>query len=106
MRAAPARIRLRNGHRVMRPLGGQVSLSAGTACEEHIALLITDVIMQGMQGREVAQRVSQIQPGIPVLYMSGYTEGLLSAQGVLDPGINLIAKPFNEASLLTKVRQV
>ena len=62
--------------------------------------------MPGMQGREVAERVSGIQPGLAVLYMSGYTEGLLSAQGVLEPGINLIEKPFTEASLLTKMRDI
>jgi FixJ family two-component response regulator len=59
-----------------------------------------------MQGREVAQQVRQLQPDVAVLYMSGYAEGLLSAQGALEPGINLIEKPFNEKSLLRKVREI
>jgi two-component system, cell cycle sensor histidine kinase and response regulator CckA len=67
---------------------------------------MNSLVMPGMQGREVAERVSRIQPGIGILYMSGYTEGLLSAQGVLEPGINLIEKPFTEASLLTKMREI
>jgi hypothetical protein len=68
--------------------------------------LLTDVVMPGMQGKEVAERVRKILPDIAVLFMSGYTQGLLGAQGVLEPGINLIEKPFNEASLLKKVREV
>jgi PAS domain S-box-containing protein len=53
-----------------------------------------------------ADLIRELQPGICVLYMSGYTEGLLSAQGVLEPGISLVEKPFTEASLLTKVRGI
>ena len=59
-----------------------------------------------LQGREVAERMRELQPGIAVLFMSGYTQGLLSAQGVLEPGINLIEKPFSEASLLAKLQAV
>jgi FixJ family two-component response regulator len=62
--------------------------------------------MPGMQGREVAQQVRKFQQDAAVLYMSGYAEGLLSAQGALEPGINLIEKPFNQKSLLRKVREI
>jgi FixJ family two-component response regulator len=61
--------------------------------------------MAGVRGRDLAARVSEIQPGIRVLYMSGYTEGLLSAQGFGEPAINFIEKPFTEASLLTKMQE-
>ncbi len=84
---------------------GQEAISAA-ACPDQIAVLLTDVIMPGLQGREVAERVRELQPGIAVLFMSGYTQGLLSAQGVLEPGINLIEKPFSEASLLAKLQAV
>jgi hypothetical protein len=59
-----------------------------------------------MQGKELADRIRELQPGIAVLFMSGYTQGLLSAQGILEPGINLIEKPFNEASLLRRMHDV
>jgi two-component system cell cycle sensor histidine kinase/response regulator CckA len=62
--------------------------------------------MPGMQGREVAERVCALQPAIDVLYMSGYTQGILGAQGFLEAGINLIEKPFTETSLLAKLHEI
>jgi CheY-like chemotaxis protein len=59
-----------------------------------------------MQGRELARKIRALQPGIPVVFMSGYTQGLLSQQGVLAPGVHLIEKPFSEASLLAKLHEV
>jgi PAS domain S-box-containing protein len=106
IREVTRRILTRSGYQVISAASGQEAVSAATTCPDLITLLVTDVIMPGMQGREVAGRVSEIQPGIAVLYMSGYTEGLLSAQGVLEPGINLIEKPFTAASLLTKMREI
>jgi len=50
--------------------------------------------------------IGALQPGVKVLFMSGYTQGLLDTQGVVQPGVNLIEKPFTETSLLTKLRQV
>jgi len=106
MREVTRRILTRNGYQVISTAGGQEAVNAAAAGPDPITLLLTDVIMPGMQGREVAERVSGIQPGMAVLFMSGYTEGLLSAQGVIEPGINLIEKPFTEASLLTKLRDI
>jgi PAS domain S-box-containing protein len=106
LREVARRILVRNGYQVIAAASGQEAVHAAATCPDPITLLVTDVIMPGMQGREVAERVSRIQPGIGVLFMSGYTEGLLSAQGVLESGINLIEKPFTEASLLTKMREI
>jgi PAS domain S-box-containing protein len=105
LREVARRILTRNSYRVITASDGLEAIRAVRSCQDHIDLLLTDVIMPGMQGREVAQQVRQLQPDVAVLYMSGYTEGLLSAQGVLQPGINLIEKPFNEKSLLRKVRE-
>ncbi|HEY5353070.1 MAG TPA: hypothetical protein VIK57_11500 [Streptosporangiaceae bacterium] len=69
-------------------------------------MLLTDVVMPHILGREVSDRVSALQPGVRVLFMSGYAHGLLSAQGVLEPGLNLIEKPFTQAALLTKLTEV
>ena len=59
-----------------------------------------------MLGREVAQRVQTLRSGIRVLYISGYAQAVLGSQGTLDPGVVLLEKPFSEAQLLAKVREV
>jgi len=64
------------------------------------------VVMPGMQGKEVAERVRRLRPEVRVLYMSGYTHGLLGVQGVLEPGVHLLEKPFSETSLLAKLHVV
>ena len=69
-------------------------------------LLITDVVMPGLGGRELAQQVSQGQQDLRVLFISGYAENALSREGVLDPGVDLLLKPFTAASLLAVVRGV
>ena len=103
LREVTRRILTRNGYSVISAANGREAIKAATACQDHIAILLTDVIMPGMQGKEVAERIRGTRANIAVLFMSGYTQGLLSAQGVLEPGINLIEKPFNEARLLGKL---
>jgi CheY-like chemotaxis protein len=71
-----------------------------------IHLLLTDVIMPGMNGRELAQRVLEIRPNVKVLYMSGYTENVIGRNGTLDAGIRLLQKPFTLRDLKNKVREV
>jgi PAS domain S-box-containing protein len=106
MREVTRRILARNGYQVTAAGSGAEAIAAVTSSAEPLDVLLTDVVMPGMQGREVAERITALQPGIAVLFMSGYTEGLLSDQGVLDPGINLIEKPFTESALLGKLRGV
>ena len=71
-----------------------------------IHLLLTDVIMPGMNGRELAQRISEIRPNVKILYMSGYTENVIGHNGMLDAGVRLLQKPFNLRDLKSKVREV
>jgi len=71
-----------------------------------IDLLLTDVIMPGMLGKEVADRVSAAKPGIRVLYMSGYAHPVLTSQDRLEAGVTLVEKPFSESQLLTKIAEV
>jgi PAS domain S-box-containing protein len=106
MREVTRRILARNGYQVITAANGQQAIDVATSCDRHINLLLTDVVMPGMQGREVAERVCALQPAIDVLYMSGYTQGILGAQGFLEPGINLIEKPFTETSLLEKLHEI
>jgi two-component system, cell cycle sensor histidine kinase and response regulator CckA len=69
-------------------------------------LLLTDVVMPRMLGKEVADRIRRARPGIRVLYMSGYARPALADQGTLDPGVALVSKPFSEDELLTAVREL
>jgi two-component system, cell cycle sensor histidine kinase and response regulator CckA len=71
-----------------------------------IHLLITDVIMTEMNGRDLADRIRAIRPGAKHLFMSGYTANVIAHQGVLDEGVNFIQKPFSVKDIAAKVRQV
>jgi CheY-like chemotaxis protein len=99
--------------RILRGGGyGVVATGSGRQAIEHagggdaIDLLLTDVIMPGMLGKEVAERVRALRPGIRVLYMSGYAQPVLASKGTLDAGVSLIEKPFSRTALLDKVREV
>jgi CheY-like chemotaxis protein len=73
--------------------------------DRDIHLLITDVVMPAMLGPEVAERVLAHRPHVQVLYMSGYAHPVLTSQGILDPGVVLVDKPFSEADLLRRIRE-
>src|SRR4051795_3458314 len=69
-------------------------------------LVVTDVVMPGMSGPEVAQAVTSMRPGTQVLYTSGYTDSQIDHHGVLEPGIAFLQKPFTSDDLTRKVRSV
>ncbi|HPP01038.1 MAG TPA: ATP-binding protein [bacterium] len=71
-----------------------------------IDLLVTDVVMPGMNGHELAPRISQIKPGIKILYMSGYTDDSIARQGLVDPDIAFIQKPFTPLTLVQKIQDI
>ena len=76
--------------------------------EEHpekIDLLITDVVMPGMNGRMLADRIAILRPGIKVLFVSGYTADIIARNGVLEEGVFFIPKPFSQRALAAKVRE-
>ncbi len=96
----------KQGYRVIEAADGAVAMQIAVAHEGIIHLLLTDVIMPGMNGRELAQRISEIRPNVKVLYMSGYTENVIGQDGMLDAGVRLLQKPFNLRDLKSKVREV
>jgi PAS domain S-box-containing protein len=106
LREATRRILARNGYQVITAANGRDAITVAASHPGGIDLLVTDVIMPQMPGKEAADRIRALYPAVKVLFMSGYTEGILSDHGVLEAGINLIEKPFTEKSLLAKVREV
>jgi CheY-like chemotaxis protein len=96
----------KQGYKVIEAADGAVAMQIVVAHEGIIHLLLTDVIMPGMNGRELAQRVSEMRPNVKVLYMSGYTENVIGHNGTLDVGVRLLQKPFNLRDLKDKVREV
>ena len=96
----------KQGYRVIEAADGVAAMQIAVAHEEVIHLLLTDVIMPGMNGRELSQRISEIRPNVKVLYMSGYTENVIGRNGMLDAGVRLLQKPFTLRDLKSKVREV
>lgn len=95
-----------NGYRVLLASDGSEALRVSGEHEGPIDLLITDLVMPGMGGREVASRLEKSRPGLRVLFMSGYTENAISHHGVLDAGVEFLQKPFLSDALLRKVREL
>jgi len=96
----------KQGYRVIEAADGAVAMQIAVAHEGMIHLLLTDVVMPGMNGRELAQRISEIRPNVKVLFMSGYTENVIGHNGTLDAGVRLLQKPFTLRDLRNKVREV
>jgi len=100
------RILRRKGYRVIVASNGREALDLVERQEGPIDLLVTDLIMPQMDGRELAQRLAALRPGLPVLFMSGYTGDTIAQRGVLDPDVAFIEKPFSPEGLARKVREI
>ncbi|TDW91908.1 PAS domain S-box protein [Kribbella sp. VKM Ac-2566] len=106
MREVTRRVLTRKGYRVLTAADGVTALELLSTTEEPVQLLLTDVVMPRMLGKDVADEASALRPGLRVLYMSGYAQPVLTSQGTLQPGVALIEKPFAQTELLTMVRDV
>jgi two-component system, cell cycle sensor histidine kinase and response regulator CckA len=94
------------GYRVLEAEHGQAGLAAAAAHDGKIDLVITDVVMPGMTGRELAEKVVASRPETKVLYLSGYTEDAVVSEGTIESGKAFLQKPFTLQSLSRKVREV
>jgi len=95
-----------SGYTVLEAARGEEALRIAGEHAGEISLMITDVIMPGMNGRELAERMAVLRPEMKVLYMSGYAETAVYRKGILDPGAPFLQKPFGPPDLGRKVRDV
>jgi len=105
VRVVTKRILQRSGYAVLEAAGGVEALDALREHPGPVHLLLTDVIMPEMNGREVAQRVRGQRPGIRIVYMSGYSPEAIAHDGLLDEGAAFVRKPFESGLLLQTVRR-
>ncbi len=94
------------GYSVLKARNGAEALGVLAQSTEPIHLLVTDVIMPKMGGRELAERIHSIHFGVPVIYVSGYTNQAIAHEGLLGPGVDFLQKPFRLRDLSRKVRQI
>jgi two-component system cell cycle sensor histidine kinase/response regulator CckA len=105
LRRTARRVLEGGGYRVLEADSGASALVLVAALEEPLHLLLTDVVMPGMSGTELATRLCETHPALRVLYMSGYTDDTISHYGAFAPGVLLVEKPFTIADMMGKVRE-
>lgn len=106
VRTFAARVLRARGFRVLEAASGQEALEAAAREKGRIDLLLTDVVMPGMAARALEAAFRAARPEARILYMSGYTENVIVHEGILDAGIELVAKPFTPAELVRRVERV
>jgi CheY-like chemotaxis protein len=94
------------GYRMLSAASGQEALSVAREYSGNIDLLITDVIMDGLAGPQLAEKLLQTRPDMEVIFISGYTSNALAPDGILKAGTQLVHKPFTIKILSAKVREV
>ena len=106
VRTLAQRVLLESGYTVLAAAGGRQALEIAGRHPGPIHLLLTDVVMPGMSGRDLAERLGSERPGICVLYTSGYTDDAVFQRGVTEIGVAFVGKPFTSDALRHKVRDV
>ena len=106
IRALLDEILTEKGYTVLIAADGENAIARSMEHKEKIHLLLTDVVMPKMNGKEVASQLLQARPEMKVLFMSGYTSHAIVSRGVLDEGIEFLEKPFTSSSVARRVRQV
>jgi CheY-like chemotaxis protein len=94
------------GHTVLQAKDAFEALEIAERAKEPIDLLLTDVIMPGMSGRTLADSLSPLRPEMKVLYITGYSDGAIAKQGILEDGISVLRKPFTKEELTQRVEEI
>jgi two-component system cell cycle sensor histidine kinase/response regulator CckA len=94
------------GYKVIEASDGDGAMSLAGAYAGEIHLLLTDVVMPGMDGRELSERLKKLRPTLKVLFTSGYTADVIAERGVIERGVAFLHKPFGPEELAQKVREV
>jgi CheY-like chemotaxis protein len=97
---------VRSGYEVLAAADGQEALKIVSQREHPVDLLLTDVVMPRMGGTELAGKLREVWPSVRILYMSGYAEAVIVRDGVLDPTVKFLRKPFSPRELLEKIREM
>ncbi len=105
VRALAVRVLTRQGYHVLDFPNGDALMAALSSIAPPVHLLLTDVVMPGMNGRQLASLVTAQLPMLKVLYMSGYSENVISEQGVIPKSLDFLPKPFSTEALARRVRQ-
>jgi PAS domain S-box-containing protein len=106
LRAVACRSLAMQGYRVMDAPDAETALAMAAGFPGTIHLMVTDVIMPGLSGHELARRLTAAREGLRVLYISGYTDDAIVSHGVLAPGVSYLQKPFSPDTLARRVREV
>jgi CheY-like chemotaxis protein len=104
--AMATRVLERSGYRVTTCNSGEEALATVATITEKIDLLVTDVVMPGIDGKVLAETLLRQRPGIRVLYTSGYTRDVVVHHGILERGVCFLSKPYTPQALATKVREI
>ncbi|MFL5495725.1 MAG: response regulator [Gemmatimonadales bacterium] len=93
------------GYRVLDASDGPGALEVAKRYSGRIHLLLTDILMPGMHGGELARRLLVVRPGVRVIFMSGYSDQAVQANGILTPGATFLQKPFSVDELTARLRE-
>jgi CheY-like chemotaxis protein len=94
------------GYNLLIASDGREALNISKAYDGVIHLLLTDVIMPNMNGQELADAMQTMRPDMPIIFMSGYTDDVISHHGVLEPGVNFLQKPVTPSRLAKILKEV
>jgi len=106
VRSVARQVLERHGYTVLEAPSAEAALDIVTRYSGTIHLLLTDVVMPGLNGRELANRLAGLRPDAKVIFMSGYTDDAVTRHGVLEPGSAYVQKPFTPDAIARKVREV
>ncbi len=106
VRRVAVRVLADSGYRVLEAADGAEALRVYAAHQGQIALVLTDVVLPGMSGKQLADQLRQAQPDLKILYTSGYSENTIAHHGVVDPGLQFLPKPYLPTTLIEKIREM